>query len=176
MLFIITLVLLILGIKNKRLSSCGPRPSIKIAFPFTLLIAVFLPFFFEYLILTTVVVPIVLLVGWMFVIAPLWRGTSKTGKVVAGILSYPGTFLYGGWPLTFAPGILALPFGLWLPAPFMTFVLKAIGNTKGFGSSLILDSFSLVFWASLFGCLMAYSISKNKANNRMQSDAAEPRR
>jgi hypothetical protein len=54
--------------------------------------------------------------------------------------------------------------------------MKAIGNVKGFESSLILDSFSLLFWIALIGGLLTYSITKNNANNRMQSDAAKLRR
>jgi len=167
-LFIITLVLLFCGFKKKSLSSFGSPTWIKASFPFILLLTASLPLYLYSIIVTTVIAPIAVLIGWIFVIAPLWRVTSKTSKIVAGILSYPGAFLIGGWPLTFAPGILALPFGWWRPAPSMSIQLKAIGNIKGFESSLLLDSFSLILWVLIFVGLSAYRFSENKANKTLK--------
>ncbi len=135
----------------------------KVAFPFILLVTASLPLYFYSIVLANIVTPIIVLVGWVFVIAPLWRVTSSTGKIVAGIISYPGAFLIGGWPLTLVPGVFALPFGWWMPAPMHTLRLNAIGNTKGFESSLTLDAFALVFWVSLFAGLSAYCHFKKQS-------------
>ncbi len=162
-LLVITLVLLFCGFKNKTLSLHGAPATVKAAFPLIILLAIYLPVSIFLEAVTILIISIIVLIGWLLVIAPLWTVTSKTGKIVACILSYPGSFLIGGWPLPFAPGILALPFGWWYPSPFFLIQLNAIGNAKGFASTLIPTSFGLVLWGSIFLGLVTYNTLRKKS-------------
>ncbi len=171
-LFIISLVLLFSGFRKQNLSQFGRPTHVQILFPAVLIVAALLPIYLRSEIFESAIIPIAILIGWIVVVASLWRVTSKTEKVIAGILSYPGTFLVGGWPLTLVPGLLALPFGFWLPAPFMTIQLKEINNATGFKASMTLDTYSLALWISLFSGLMVYNFFNEKTNGRKQPDEA----
>ena len=117
-----------------------------------------------------IAVPVVMLITFLLVLAPAWIRLSTGAKLTAGILGYPGTFLIGGWPVSVAPGILAMPFGWWYPAPLMTITMHRIGNTRGFEASILQDGFALAFWILLMLGLTIYSLIIRGNRNSTASD------
>ena len=97
---------------------------------------------------------------------------SRTKRGLLCIASYPGTVLVlvGSWPCSLFPGILAVPFLFWWPAPFWSLEVQSVGNEKGFESAFPVEMYSLVGWVTVLVVMAIFSQYRVKANKSKHAE------